>query len=105
MGGELIYCDSTSRFFDYCWYQYPPIKPTENKLKSINLLLDSIRDCPSRQSFLGLVKQLQKCLGADRTVFGIKKIGTRLAWEFYFYNYQKKDPEITITNILNIAEG
>jgi len=33
-------------------------------------------------------------------VFGVKLIGARLAWEFYFYDYQRRQREVSISRVL-----
>jgi hypothetical protein len=43
---------------------------------------------------------LRESLGAFRTVFGVKKIGDRLSFEFYFYDYARLERDVSISRVL-----
>lgn len=89
--------------FDYCHCPYEPNASYKGKLKSENLLFNSIEPSPNADSLDEIIKLLKSEIGADNTIWGIKKIGKHICWEFYFYNYEKKDKLLTISNILNVT--
>jgi hypothetical protein len=97
---NLIYCKEGDKYFDYCLYPYFPKIDTNGKIKSINLLLNSIEGKTFKKDFLSLMTSLRETIGEDRTVFGVKKKGNDICWELYFYNYQKKDPCVNMHNII-----
>ena len=41
-------------------------------------------------------------IGVSRTVWGIKQLGNDIAWEFYFYDYKRRERERSITKLLDI---
>jgi hypothetical protein len=55
-------------------------------------------------NFYSLIKSIQENLGINKTVWGLKKMDDKISWEYYFYNYNKENPDINMTNILKITE-
>jgi len=88
-------------FFDYCHYKYIPHKDYANKFRSVSLLDNSFGLMNIPFEFKKLVGLLQEKIGVKNTVWGVKKVKDALFWEFYFYNWKKKDPRIKISSILN----
>jgi len=102
---KLFFHNEDRRFlYDYCHKSYIPDKPVIGKLKSENLLFESFRFESCGDEFYKFVEALKKGFGSDNTVWGVKKIDDCLSWEFYFNNYDKKDPRISITNFFAISK-
>ena len=99
---NLIFTTDNDKYFDYTLHPYTPLSATKNKLKSINLLINSFEYMRCKNSLFGLVTDIQKKIGFDKTIFGIKKMNDEIFWEFYFYNYNKIDPLVTMSNIKKI---
>lgn len=97
------YTTSQDKFFDYCLYQYTPNVPYEGKLRSSNLLLNSFDVMGCERKFYELVNAIKTRIGENRTVWGIKKENNRFAWEFYFYDYLRKRPEVTLANMIDVV--
>jgi len=52
------------------------------------------------QQAFGLVETIRREIGSFRTVFGIKHIAGRLAWEFYFYDYRRRNREVSMARVI-----
>ena len=88
------------QYFNYCWWNYTPVASTANKLRPVNLLFHSFVAAQMDERARELVNALREALGLFRTVFGIKFIHGRLAWEFYFYDYKRREREVSISRVL-----
>lgn len=97
---ELEYTRPNDPFYDFCLWEYEPVSSGDDKIRSANLLFQSFAVGDLDQRALGLVETLRQSIGVFRTVFGVKQIGGRLAWEFYFYDYRRTKREISITRVL-----
>lgn len=89
----------SDRFYDYCLWEYKPPVSWAGKLKSANLLLHSLHLSGVAEP-LRLVNALRDALGAGKTVWGLKRKGLDLAWEFYFYDYRRRERKSSITRVL-----
>src|SRR6185369_14324161 len=87
---SLLPSTATDRYFDYCLEPYRPRRPWEGKLRSENLLWDSLRAGGCYEVFRAPLQAVQQSLGCDLTVWGVKWDGTRLWWELYFYDPRKE---------------
>lgn len=87
-------------FFDYCLYEYKPVVPFENKLRSINLLFQTFDLFKMHKKAFELVRTIQEGIGVSRTVWGLKRQGNRVGWEFYFYDYRRVQRKRSITKIM-----
>jgi hypothetical protein len=47
-----------------------------------------------------MVDALREAIGPFRTVFGIKLVDGRLAWEYYFYDYARRERSVSIGRVL-----
>jgi hypothetical protein len=92
--------DTSDVLFDYCHFPYSPATPVEGKLPSGYLLDRSFRFMKCDARFNKLVQTLKSQLGENSTVWGVKNIDGQLIWEFYFYNYGRRNPHITPSRIL-----
>jgi hypothetical protein len=88
------------QYFNYCWWPYLPIAPPENKFRPVNLLFQSFAEARLDERAFELVRKIQAAIGLFRTVYGIKWIGERLAWEFYFYDYERRERAVSISRVL-----
>ena len=89
-------------FFDYCHFRYSPVVSPEGKWRSIALLENSFRAMNCGSKYRPLVDALRNALGTNSTVWGVKKIGGRFFWEFYFYNYGKEDRRVIPSTVLEV---
>ena len=87
-------------YYNYCWWPYQPVAPTAGKLRPISLLFHSFEVAGLDVRAFDLVRMIQKAIGPFRTVYGIKWIGGRLAWEFYFYDYNRRERQVSIMRLL-----
>ena len=81
------YATAADPALNYCLWEYSPARPAEDKFRSINLLLHSFEHAAVDARALQVVDAIREAIGPFRTVFGVKQLGERLAWEFYFYDY------------------
>ncbi|HEY1380411.1 MAG TPA: hypothetical protein VGF55_26655, partial [Gemmataceae bacterium] len=89
------------QYFNYCWWPYVPVAPAANKLRPVSLLFQSFELAGVGPRAFELVRLLREAIGAFRTVWGVKWVGGRLAWEFYFYDYQRREREVSMTRVLD----
>lgn len=101
---KLQYTTEDEASFDYTYSKYIPLCDHENKLKSLNMLFNSFDAVGCGEDYYSLVKRIQEAIGVNRTVWGVKNLVGEIFWEFYFYNYEKKDPLVNITNIIKVLK-
>ena len=99
-GHRYEYTTAADPSLNYCLWAYAPAAPSEDKFRSINLLLHSFEVAGLGDRAYALVDALRDAIGPFRTVFGVKWIGVRLAWEFYFYDYARTAREVSISRVL-----
>ena len=80
----------------------PPVAPPAGKLRCANLLWQAIGATGGGAPLKAACEALRDRLGPFRTVFGVKKIGDRLSFEFYFYDYARLERDVSITKVLKI---
>jgi len=85
---------------NYCLWQYIPAAPAEDKFRSVNLLYQSFDHAGVDPRAFDIVEAIREGIGPFRTVFGVKQLPGRLAWEFYFYDYGVQSREVSITRVL-----
>jgi hypothetical protein len=90
------------RYADYCLWDYPPVAPPLGKLRSANLLWRAIDAAGGGAHLRATCAALRETLGPFRTVFGVKKIGDRLSFEFYFYDYARLERQVSIARVVEI---
>jgi hypothetical protein len=105
MVNKLEKTSKNEKFYDYCYYEYKPNSVFFNKLNSSNLLFNSFKNSNCSSKFYDFVKLIRNHFGINRTVFGVKLIDNKLYWEFYFYNWMKKNNLINITNFFKICKS
>jgi hypothetical protein len=97
------------QYYNYCWWPYLPVAPTENKWRPVSLLHHSFEVAGLDEPAVKLVETIQEAIGRFRTVWGAKWLPPgplggargRLAWEYYFYDYQRRQREVSITRVLD----
>ena len=97
---ELEYTAPGDPYYDFCLWEYEPAAPQEDKIRSVNLLFQSFAVAALDQKAFRLVESLRQGIGVFNTVYGVKQIGGRLAWEFYFYDYRRRNRERSIASVL-----
>ena len=85
---------------NYCLWSYAPAAPAEDKFRSVNLLFQSFDHAGIDLRAFDVVEAIRDGIGPFRTVFGVKLLGDRLAWEFYFYDYKRRQREVSISRVL-----
>lgn len=91
-------------FFDFCLWEYAPIAPHENKLRASSLLFHAFDVAGIDERAFDLVEAIRDAFGVSKTVWGIKKRGDEIFWEFYFYDYQKEERTRSATDFLRIIQ-
>ena len=101
MGAERFeYTTDTDPALNYCLWEYSRAVPAEDKFRSVNLLFQSFDYAGADDRAFAIVDAIRDAIGAFRTVFGIKLLGDRLAWEFYFYDYKRLERDVSISKVL-----
>ena len=85
---------------NYCLWQYAPARAAEDKFRSLNLLLHSFELARVDDRAYEIVDAIREAIGPFRTVFGVKLLQDRLAWEFYFYDYARRERQVSISRVL-----
>ena len=99
---RLEYMTAQDVFFDFCLWEYAPLAPWENKFSSSTLLFHSFKVAGLDERIFDLVQAIRKGIGHSRTVWGVKQLGDDIRWEFYFYDYRRRERERSITKVLEI---
>ena len=94
------YATSRDPALNYCLWQYAPARPAEDNFRSINLLLQSFEFARVDERACDIVDAIRDAIGPFRTVFGVKLLGGSLAWEFYFYDYARRQRAVSISRVL-----
>jgi hypothetical protein len=85
---------------NYCLWPYPPQAPVEDKFRSINLLYQTFDHTGIDSRAIDIVEAIRDGIGPFRTVFGVKLLGEKVAWEFYFYDYERRQRQVSISKVL-----
>ena len=85
-------------------WEYKPLVPHENKFRSVNLLFHSFEVAGLDEQPFHLVQAIREGIGLSRTVWGVKHLGEKMAWEFYFYDYRRREREISMTKLLDVLK-
>lgn len=101
---RLEYSTAADPARNYCLWDYVPAAPAEDKFRSVNLLTQSFDHAAMPDEAHAIVDAIRDAIGDFRTVFGVKWIAGRLAWEFYFYDYARLGREVSATRVLRAIE-
>jgi len=94
------YASDADPALNYCLWPYPRPAPAEDKHRSLNLLLQSFEHAGIDGRAVDIVEAIRDAIGPFQTVFGVKRLGERLAWEFYFYDYLRRERSVSATRVL-----
>jgi hypothetical protein len=98
------YATASDPYRNYCLWQYSPVAPAEDKFRAVNLLYHSFDVAGIDGRAFDFVEGIRSEIGMFRTVWGAKLIDRRLAWEFYFYDYARRDREVSISRVAAAIE-
>lgn len=87
---------------DYCLWAYTPPAPAEGKLRSINLLNNSLVSEHMGPPASALLAAVREAFGPQRTVWGIKQEEGRICWELYVYDYARQQRSRSVTRLLEV---
>lgn len=99
-GAELERVAKSDRFRDYCLWDYDPVSPPLGKLNSANLLWKAIEASGEGPELAAVLRRLREDLGPFQTVYGVKKFGDKLSFEFYFYDYERLERSLSIPRVV-----
>jgi hypothetical protein len=99
---RIEYTTAEDVFFDYCLWQYTPPAPCHDKFRSVNLLFHSFEIAGVDERMFKLVGLIRDGIGLSRTVWGVNLAGSDMRWEYYFYDYRRRERERSITRILEV---
>ena len=98
---ELEYAQETDRLYNYCLWEYTPTVSLAGKLRSVNLLRHSFQCLEASPAMYDLVDALRWEIGMGNTVWGLKKAGDLMGWEYYFYDYRRQERERSLSKVLS----
>lgn len=98
----IEYTNAQEVFYDFCLWEYTPTVPFEKKYKSSNLLFHSFDVEGVNPRIFELVRSIREGIGISNTVWGVKRLGQNIQWEFYFYDYRRKNRGRSISRILEV---
>jgi len=101
----LEHTNARDVFYDFCLWEYEPLTRPEGKLSSANLLFHSFETAGAGAGFFDLIQLIREGFGVSRTVWGVKKSGEHIHWEFYFYDYRRRKRQRSITRFLDIVRS
>lgn len=101
---RLEYAAAEEGFLDFCLWEYMPVAPYVGKLRSASLLFNSFEVAGVSQRAFDFVTAIRNGFGVSRTVWGVKKLASHLAWEFYFYDYRRTQRERSVSRFMEIAQ-
>jgi hypothetical protein len=99
---QLEYTTEQDAYYDFCLWRYKPVASPANKFRSVNLLYNSFDVAGANKRIYELVEAIRRGIGISNTVWGTKLTVDGLRWEFYFYDYKRRERVRSITRLLNI---
>ncbi|MGD8349999.1 MAG: hypothetical protein PVI79_12205 [Gammaproteobacteria bacterium] len=103
MLNRLEYATDGETFFDFCLWEYTPVTAFEGKLRPASLLFQSFDYTGIDLRAFELVEAIRDKFGVSNTVWGIKKFGKDIFWEFYFYDYRKRERRRSVAKFKDIV--
>lgn len=103
MTDRLEYTTIEDTFSDFCLWEYMPVAPYEGKLRPASMLFHTFDVAGIDRRAFDLVEAIRAGFGVSNTVWGVKKLGDAIAWEFYFYDYRRTERRRSITKLLDIV--
>ena len=100
---RLEYMATGEPYVDFCLWDYQPAAPpVDRPFRSVNLLYNSYDVQGVGEECYRLVPLLREGIGTSKTVFGVKWIDGQLRWEFYFYDYRRRERTRSITRVAEV---
>jgi len=103
MTSRLEYTTAGDAFSDFMLWVYQPVAPIESKLRAASILFRSFDVAGIDKRVFELVRAIRGGFGVLNTVWGVKKLGNDIAWEFYFYDYRRRERKRSMTKFLDIV--
>ena len=94
------FATGSDRYFNYCLWPYQPVAATEDKFRGINVLYQSFEFAGIDKRAYRFVEAIRDAIGPFQTVFGIKQVDGRVGWEFYFYDYQRRERKVSMSRVI-----
>jgi hypothetical protein len=95
------YATGGDRYFNYCLWPYQPVAATQDKFRGINVLYQSFAFAGIDKRAYAFVEAIRDAIGPFQTVFGIKMIDGRIGWEFYFYDYLRRERKVSMSRVID----
>jgi len=102
--GRFEYATETDPHFNYCLWNYHPVAPAAGKFRAVNLLYHSFELAGTSEQPYRFVDALRNSIGPFQTVFGIKLRDNQLGWEYYFYDYRRRERKVSISKVLDALQ-
>ncbi len=96
----MEYTTEQDLFFNYCLWEYRPDVPFANKLRSSNLLYSSFDCAGADERMCDIVRAIRAEIGAGLAVWGVKQAEGKIGWEYYFYDYRRRERTRSASRIL-----
>jgi hypothetical protein len=94
------YATTQDPSLNYCLWPYQAPGPAEDKFRSVNLLYHTFACAGIDARAFAIVDAIRDGIGPFKTVFGVKLVDGRLGWEFYFYDYKRRQRAVSISRVL-----
>jgi hypothetical protein len=104
LGDRLERSTDQDRFFNYCLWEYQPIASCEHKFSPATLLYQTFAHAGLDESAYEMVDRIRAGIGRTQTVWGVKKLGNELSWEYYFYDYRRRNRERSMSRVIKAIE-
>ncbi len=100
MSGIIELTSPEDRYYSYCLWEYRPVADPEGKFRAATLLFQSFDHAGIDGKAYLIVRKIREAFGISNTVWGTKWTGSEMVWEFYFYDYRRRDRERSVTRLL-----
>lgn len=100
VAGRLEYATTADPALNYCLWQYVPAAPAQDKFRAVNLLWHSFDVAGLEERAFTIIEAIRDAIGPFRTVFGVKLLPHGLAWELYFYDYERQGRVVSAGRVL-----
>jgi hypothetical protein len=97
---RLEIASERDRFHTYCLWEYAPVAPAVGKWQPANLLYHTFDFTSAGDRAYETVDCIRRAIGIGNTVWGVKQLGDTIAWEFYFYDYDRLQRQRSATGVL-----
>ena len=102
MSERMEFSTADDPFFDFMLWDYMPVAAFEGKLRGSSMLFHSLDLTGVNPRIYDLIAAIRAGFGDLNTVWGVKKLGSAIAWEFYFYDYRRRARERSMSKLLDI---